>query len=33
MDIMIDEKAIEEIKSLLLENNKTAIRLAPIGYA
>lgn len=33
MDIMIDEKAIEEIKFLLLKNNKTAIRLAPIGYA
>lgn len=33
MDIMIDENAIEEIKSLLVENNKSAIRLTPIGYA
>lgn len=33
MDIMIDENSIEDIKLLLKENNKSAVRLSPIGYA
>lgn len=33
MDIMIDENSIEDIKLLLKENDKSAVRLSPIGYA